>query len=879
MMRSSWKNNWLKVGIICLGMNCLKPTALAEKTKTLEPAGEQRIQSLITRMTPAEKISMLSGVNLYDSIGSPHDTPGIGRLGIPPLEMVNGPFGINPEGSATAFPVGIALAATFDQELIGQVGSAVAEEAKFFGKNMLLGPTVNISRTPWGGRNFESYGEDPYLAAQLTSAFVKNVTKRGVLTSTKHFILNDQEFNRFQIDILADLRTIFEIYLPPFEAAINAGTGSIMASYNRVNGIYATENAYILQDILRNYLGFKGFVISDWGATHSVIDAANAGLDIEMPSGDHFGEPLRYAVANGKVSMTVIDEKVRRILRSMMMVGMLDQPPTSGVGPESIEHQKLAQKAAESGIVLLKNEQNILPLDSSKLKSIAIIGPNAPRLRTGGGGSSKVPPFHRVTPFQAIMDRVGDKVQINYAVGAPFKNDIHLLNSDYVTADFQGVKTRALRGEYFTNMNLEGEPVVTQMDSTINFQEGYSSNINLAGEIPISPRDSTINFELRRNFPKAMPKEHFSARWTGTLQIPHSGRYRIVTNADDGVVVYINNRLVINDWKNHAETINEAAVDLLDSETYELRIEYYQDRGDAVIQVGMLQDEENLRIALSAAAKSDVAVIFTGLGEDFESESRDRGSLQLPSEQIKLIKEVVAVNPRTVVVFNSGSALLVDDSLDHVRGLLQFWYPGQEGGTAIARVLFGDVSPSGKLPITWMKREEDTSSFHSYPGVNDKIFYSEGVLVGYRHFDHYGITPRFPFGYGLTYSNFKLSDLQIKTQSLSTENPDIMVEATLSNLGSRTASEVVQIYVGETKPTVVRPAQELKGFSKVTLAAGKSQKVVFHLDKRSFAYFDGDQRRWIVNPGEFKLNLGFSSRDAQLSGVLQLMPVSLSQVQ
>jgi beta-glucosidase len=848
-----WRNNLLKMGIICWVFNSFIPAALAEKTKTLDPIVEQRIQSLIERMTTEEKISMLSGVRGSNT----SETPAIPRLGIPGLHMTDGPLGINSDLPATAFPAGIALAATFDPTLIGQVSGAIAEEAQFFGKNMLLGPCVNISRTPWGGRNFESYGEDPYLASQLTSAYVKNVMDRQVLTSTKHFILNDQEFNRMTVNIVADLRTIFEIYLPPFEAAINAGTGTIMASFNQVNDVYAAENPFIIQDILKNYLGFQGLVVSDWGGTHSAIASANAGLDIEMPTGDHFGEPLRQAVADGKVSITVINEKVRRILRSMMMVGMLDQPPAIGIGPASIEHQNLAEKAAESGIVLLKNQQNILPLDDSKLKSIAIIGSNAQHLRTGGG-SSKVRPFHRVNPLQAIMDRVGSKLQINYAVGAFFKNDdIHLLNSDYVTADFQGIKTHGLRGEYFINMNLEGEPTVTQMDST-------------------------VNFELERgNFPKTMPKEHFSARWTGTLQVPHSGHYRIVTNSDDGVRVYINNQLAIDHWTDHGPRIDETQVELLDSKTYELRIEYYQNVGGAIIQLGMFADDEDLQMAVNAAAKSDVAVIFTGLGEDFESEGDDRTSLHLPPEQIKLIQEVVAVNPRTIVVFNSGSALLVDNSLDRVPGLLQFWYPGQEGGTAIARVLFGDVSPSGKLPITWMKREEDTSSFHSYPGVNDKtfysdaihsylgfnnkIFYSEGVLVGYRHFDYNRITPLFPFGYGLTYSNFKLSDLQIKTQSLTTENPDIMVKATLTNLGSRTASEVVQLYVGESNPTVVRPPQELKGFSKVTLAPGKSRQVIFHLDKRSFAYFDATQRRWIVNPGKFKLNVGFSSRDTQLS--------------
>ncbi len=606
--------------------------------------------------------------------------------------MSDGPLGLRSGQPATAFPAGVAMGATFDPDLIGQVGGVLAEEALSFGHNMLLGPCVNISRTPWGGRNFESYGEDPFLTSSLAASYVTAVMGHRVLSSTKHFILNDQEFERMTVNVNADTRTIFEMYMPPFEAAVDAGTGTIMASYNRVNGLYSAENGRDTQDFLETKLGFRGLLVSDWGAVHSTVESANAGLDIEMPTASFFGDPLKDAVAHGLVTQATIDAKVQRILRAMTMTDLLDSPLPSGEGPETKSHQDLAEKVAEQSLVLLKNEARILPLNEHSLKRVAVIGQNAANLITGGGGSSHVTPFRQISPLDALRARLGDKV--SYAVGSDGSNAV-----------------------------------------------------------------------------------------------------------------------------------------------------------------------QELQEAVQLAKSSDVALVFTGLAPNDESEGQDRASLDLPPAQAELIRQVSQVNPRTVVIFNSGSAMLLGNVLDAVPGVVQAWYPGQEGGTAIARVLLGDVSPSGKLPITWMKREEDTSSYKSYPGVNGEITYSEGVFVGYRHFDQDKIAPLFPFGYGQTYSKFELSGVQVLAHHAHANSADVEVIATLKNVGNYYAAEVVQAYVGELNPSVARPPRELKAFKKVFLKPGQKTQVRLHLGSRAFAFFDSASSDWKVNPGQFMVNVGFSSRD------------------
>jgi beta-glucosidase len=805
---------------------------------------EEQVERVLAAMTLEEKCSFVHGETAMSLRAIP-------RLGIPPLLLADGPLGLR-WGQATAFPAAIALAASWDVKLAGRFGTAVGREWKNKGRHMWLGPGMNIIRVPQNGRNFEYYSEDPWLASRMAVAAVRGAQAEGIIATPKHYAANNQEYQRYSIDIQVAERALREIYLQPFRAAVTeAGAWSVMAAYNRVNGAHCTENTWLLQDVLKEEWGFRGFVVSDWGASHSTVGTANNGLDLEMdganPVGAWWGRgQLLAAVRNGQVAEATVDDKVRRILRAMFSSGILPEPhPAPDL--QMTEHWALAREIAREGSVLLKNEGGLLPLDPEASRTIAVIGPNLAVARTGGGGSSQVTPYRAVSPLEGIRQAVGPNVNLLEIPGAYLGgNTIPPVDPSYLwdsTAPLQG----RIRGEYFTNPNLQGTPALVRHDSSLDFNWGAGS-----------PQPGTI------------PADRFSVRWTGRLKVPVSGNYLLGTISDDGVRVFLDGQPIIDNWTDHPAHLDQVERRLEGNRFYSLEIRYYENGGDAVLRFGCLRNDL-LEEALDAAAAADTAVLFVGLSADLEGEGFDRPSIDLPAPQIELIQQVAAVNPRTVVVVIAGSQVGMDSWIDRVPAVLYAWYPGQEGGFAIADLLFGSANPSGRLPMTFVRRWDQHPAATLYPGGQ----YSDGIYVGYRYFDSFGVEPLFPFGHGLSYTTFAYDGLEIDSSGWA-ETGVATVSLEVTNTGEREGSEVVQLYVRDPECTVDRPEKELKRFAKVRLAPGESRRVEFQLDWEALAFWDPNLGAWHVEPGRFDVLVGASSRDIRLEGGFELSAEELA---
>jgi len=701
-------------------------------------APEKRVADLLGRMTIEEKATLLSGAGWMES-------PAIDRLGISSIHMADGPMGVrswlgssattsvaNPavKVETTSFPSGLAMAATWDTELVGREGQAIAQEVKALGRDMILGPTVNINRVPLWGRNFEGYGEDPYLSARLGVAYIEAVQAEGVIPSVKHFAANNEEFERHRIDAHIDPRTLHEIYLPDFKAAVQeANVWTVMSAYNKLNGTYCAENAPLLTDILKKEFGFKGFVISDWGSTYSTAATVNAGMDLEMPG----GAPMKAMISSprsqlsgnsggwleadkvlaevkaGHITEATLDDNVGRILRVIFVSGLFDHPHATGAAVDTPAQQSVARQGATEGIVLLKNAGSLLPLDPAKVHSIAVIGPNAAIARTGGGGSSLVRPKYAVAPLDGIREH---SVPVTYALG-----------------------------------------------------------VGMEGEDP-------------------------------------------------------------------AQDTPEARAKLL-------------------------------KEAVDAAAKADVAVVVVGRFAKLEGESFDVKTMDLPAGQNELIEAVEHANPHTIVVLNTGDPVTMTKWIDRTPGLVEMWYGGQEGGHALASVLFGDANPSGKLPVSFPKEWKDSPAAANYPGENLKVNYAEGIYVGYRYFDTKNVEPQFPFGFGLSYTSFEYSGLSVMPRKVAGDSP-VEVSLKVKNTGSRAGAEVVQLYVHDGHAKIDRPLRELKGFRRVELKAGETKTVQFTLDRAALSYWSPEKKDWTADPGTFEIQVGASSRDIRLRAPLEL---------
>ncbi|MFZ4620066.1 MAG: glycoside hydrolase family 3 C-terminal domain-containing protein [Bacteroidota bacterium] len=784
---------------------------------------EKRVDDLLSKMTLNEKLDMLSGTGFESKPNA--------RLGIPSLDMTDGPVGVRWKESV-AFPSSIMLAATFDTSLAYRYGSALARETKAKDRNTILGPCVNINRIPNGGRNFESYGEDPFLTSRIAVSYVKGVQNEGVVATTKHFAVNNQETERTTVNTKVDKRALYEIYFPAFKAAVQeAKTEAIMCAYNKLNGPWCSENEMLLNTVLKNEWKFDGLVMSDWGAVHSTESAAAYGLDLEMPGGEFLTtEKLLPLVKEGKLKESTVDDKIKRMLRVMFRMGYfdkkLDKPVTNAP-----EQRAVALDVARAGIVLLKNESNTLPLNASTVRSIAVLGPNAEVLRSGGGGSSQVAPASSETPLAGIK-KAFPNASVTFAVGARLTGEVPSIEPQYFFLPNDTTGANGLLGEYFDNMDLKGEPKLRRVDKNIDFHWGSGK-----------PAEGFGN-------------DKFSVRWTGRLKPVISGTYEITIAGDDGIRLFVDGKSLITNWSNHAVESRTAKIDLQAGKFYNIKLEFYEDGGEAVALLGWTKpNEDELTAAVAAAKKSEIAVIFAGNSQYQESEGFDRQSIDLSENQVALIAEVSKVNPNTIVVINAGAQLNMLPWLKNVKAVLWAFFPGQEGTQAMVDVLTGVQNPSGKLPFTIAKQWSDYSSSSNFPGANGEVEYKEGILVGYRYFDTKRIEPLFPFGYGMSYTTFALSNIKVKSGTKDVHE----ISVTVKNTGTVAGTEVVQVYVKDLHPKMMRPEKELKAFTRVALSAGEQRAVVLKLDASSFKYYDDVRNEWVRSTGGYSILVGTSS--------------------
>jgi beta-glucosidase len=799
---------------------------------------DTRVSQVLAQMTLDEKITMVHG-----AAGSAYTgyIPGDARLCIPALKMQDGPVGVRMDDT-TQLPAAADVAASFDPSVAKSYGSVIGAEDKAKGVDVDLGPTINIVRDPRWGRAFESYSEDPYLAGQIGAADINGIQSKGVMAQVKHYAVYNQETNRNTTadNAVVDDRTVQEIYTAAFGTIVaESNPSSAMCSYSTINGTYACENAY-LDNILKNQFGFQGFITSDWGGTHSTVASANAGLDMQMPDDSFFGTALKTAVQDGQVAQSRVDDMVTRIMREEFRFGLFDHP--SPDTPDAIASTPadvaVAKNAAEAGTVLLKNSGNVLPLDPHKTKSIAVIGDGAGAdTLSAGGGSATVAGTGTVTPYDGIKARAGSGTTVTYAQGNLSSTaQLPTIDSSYLTpASGTG---HGLTGDYYANETLAGTPVISQVDPQVSF--------NWTG----APATG-------------VPSTDFSAKWTGTLTPPTTGTYTFGLTSDDGSRLFVNGKQVIDNWRDQAATTETGQVTLTAGTPAQIEVDYYQGTGDAVVNLGWEQPGNDLIAqAAATAAQSDVAVVYAN---DFESEGSDLTNIDLPGTENQLISAVAAANPNTVVVLNTGSAVTMP-WLNQVKGVFEAWYPGQQSGNAIAALLYGDVDPSGKLPVTFPTSLDQVpaSTAAQWPGVDGNVDYSEGLDVGYRWYDAKDLTPLYPFGYGLSYTSFQFSKLHVDSSTLR-ENGHLTVTADVTNTGRRSGAEVAQLYLDDPASTG-EPASQLKGFAKVDLAPHQTKRVTFQVTAQDASYWNSDAQAWTLGTGRYTVRVGDSSRSLPLSG-------------
>jgi beta-glucosidase len=822
-------NRRLVVGVVLVSLVQL---SIAQSTVSKADA-EKRADLILSKMTLEEKIEIIGGINDFY-------TRSIPRLGIPSLRMSDGPMGVHDYGLTTAYPAGIALAASWDVDVAQRFGVAMGKDARARGVHFILAPGMNIYRAPMNGRNFEYFGEDPFLASRMAVSLIKGIQGQRVIATAKHFAGNNSEFARMTLSSDVDERTLREIYLPAFEASVKeAKVGAVMDAYNLVNGVYMTQNNHLNIEILKKEWGFDGILMSDWGATHDGLAAANGGLDLEMPSPTFMNrDTLLPALNDGRLSVATLDEKIRRILRKAVEFGFFDQPQTdTNIPLYSQDARQVALEEARGSVVLLKNSGNLLPLDEAKVKTIAVVGPNAYPAVPGGGGSSETKPFNSVSYLEGISNRLGIKGKVLYVVDTPPLDEV-FENSEFVTAP--GGEP-GLKGEYFSNEDLRGTPALVRTDKHVHFDWGEGS------------------------FAAGEPVDHFSIRWTGYFVPNKAGDYKFFTSADDGVRLYIGDEMVIDDWQRHSQTLDTYGRHMEAGQAYKIRLEYFEAVGSAIVGFGVDRAEESVgRETKALAAKADAVVVCVGFDPKTEAEGSDR-TFQLPGGQDELIRQISSVNKNTIVVLTAGGNVDMTQWIDQVPAVLHAWYPGQEGGTALAQLLFGDYSPSGKLPASFERRWGDNPTFRNYYPDNGAqgVRYGEGVFVGYRHFDRSPTKPLFAFGFGLSYSTFEYGKLSVTPQTGNLTDP-VSVSFEIRNTGHREAAEVAELYVGDTHASVPRPVKELKGFAKVNLKPGETRRVTLTLDRRAFSFFDVTKNEWRAEPGDFAILVGGSSDNIRL---------------
>ncbi len=835
------------------------------------PPGE-RAEDLLSRMTLEEKLGLIHGAEIKEGgeTSAAGTTPATiiravnflsqtavnKRLGIPPLVMTDGPLGPNGKNGSVNYSATINFAASFDDSLVYLIAKHIGAATRDLGYNMLLGPCINIARTPYGGRTFEGFGEDPYLVSRMAVAYVKGVQSQQVITCTKHFILNNQEWNRMSVDARVDDRALHEIYLPAFRAVIReAGGRTIMTAYNAAFGKYCAENDYLLNDVLRGELGFDGVLVSDWGGVHSTLPTLQAGLDLEMPTGRFLGrDSVMPLLKKGIINEKMIDDRVRRILRVMFETGLFDETVAAYGGQAyTAERRKLALRMAQESIVLLKNEKDFLPLDKKKYPKVAVIGPNADPSPVCGGGSGGNDGYFPVSLLQGVKDYYGDCAQVNYERGIPVsRSELTVVPDSLLLLPASMGDDHGVWAEYFNNRDVAGKPSLTRKEKDINFDWGYGGFRN--PDQPGSPD------------PRIIRTDRWSARWTGRLIGPGDGWYDIGCKSDNGVRIYLDGRLIVDAWTDQAPGRYKITQYKFEKgKKYDLKIEFYENWGSCRCILGMdpyVAGESSQR-AVELARTSDVVIMAMGLNKDMEGEAKDRDRLTLPKAQEDLIRAVTSVNKKTVVVLYGATPIVMQKWLGQVPAVVDALYPGEEGGHALAGILFGEVNPSGKLPLSFPRRWEDSPVHATYPGPRDSVFYSEGIFVGYRGFDKNNVNPLFPFGYGLSYTSFTFGNLSLDKKKIN-KTDTLTVTLKVTNTGEREGDEVVQLYIHKPASGIPREVKALKGFKRVSLKAGQSKTVSLKVPSSALAYYDVKKKSWVVEPGEYEVWIGNSSENILL---------------
>ncbi|QMU69989.1 glycoside hydrolase family 3 C-terminal domain-containing protein [Streptacidiphilus sp. P02-A3a] len=799
-----------------------------------------RVSQLVGAMSQAQKLSMVGGTGSGGYVGVVAAIP---ALCVPALNLEDGPSGVG-DGltGVTQLPAAVSAAATWDTAAEQGYGAVVGAEQAAKGSDVDLGPTVNLVRDPRWGRAFETLGEDPYLTGTLAAAEIRGVQSTGVMAQVKHLAVYNQETYRNSPadDAIVDDRTMQELYLPAFQAAVQQGAASsVMCSYSTVNGTAACQNPYLLNTVLRQQDGFQGFVTSDWGATHATAASANAGMDMEMGKADYYGAPLATALADGTVTQATLNTMVSRILTEMFTFGLFDKTPSGSTGADvsTGAHVSTGTEIAEEGTVLLKNAGGVLPLGTASGSSIAVLG----NYQNSGGGSASVRAASVVTPQQGITARAGSGVNVQYAQGSTADSTLADVPASVLTPTSGG--GTGLTGYFYNNTTLSGSPVLTRNSTTLD------SNWN--GASPGTGVNAT----------------DWSAKWTGTLKAPATGVYTFATTSDDGSRVILGGRTLVDQWGDQDAHTQSASVTLTAGQSVPIEVDYYNRTGGSQLALSWTPanySDSVLTQAVALARTSSVAVVFA---KTDASEGSDLSDIELPGDQNQLISDVAAVNPHTVVVLNTGSAVTMP-WLGSVSAVLDSWYAGQSEGTAIAALLFGDVDPSGKLPVTFPTSLTDVpaNTEAQWPGQDNQVQYSEGLAMGYRWYEDKGITPLFPFGYGLSYTSFGYSGLNVTGPDA---HGNSEVTATVTNTGRREGADVVQLYLAD-PAAAGEPSKQLKGFQRVDLAPGASKQVSFSVSMHDLSYWSDSANAWKTATGAYGVQVGDTSGNPQLSGTLDV---------
>ncbi len=788
------------------------------------------LDAQLDAMTLEEQVSLLSGASFWR-------TAAIERLGVPAIKLTDGPNGARGEDfnggvRSAAYPVAIALAASWDPDLVQAIGADLAREARSKGARVLLAPTVNMHRNPLNGRNFECFSEDPVLASAMAVAYIRGVQSEGVAATVKHFIGNESEHERRTTSSEIDENALREVYFPPFEAAVkDADVACVMTAYNALNGVHTSQNTWLLDQVLRREWGFDGVVMSDWTATHSTVEAVLAGLDLEMPGpGWSRGEKLVKAVNEGTVQPEIIRRSARRILALGRRVDASSMDDLDAETAEDRpETRALIRRAGAEAAVLLKNE-NMLPLTPQKLQRIAVIGPNAARAVMFGGGSAQINAHYAVSPLQG-MRAAFPQAQVDYALGCPGDRYLPLIDAP--------VEIR-----FYQNADLSGDPVLTQTHPR--------SELRWFG--PVAP---------------GIDDRCFSARLTSTFVAKESGLHDIGLMSAGTSRLSIDGKPVLEAWESwrpgssyfgHGCEERHAQIALVAGQSYRISVEYAC--GDGItttlkaVRFGLRapSDKGSLREAEDLARAADSVVLVIGLNDDWETEAEDRDTLRLPSAQDALVRAVAAANPATVVAVQSGSPVVMPWA-SAVPAILQLWYPGQECGNALADILSGKAEPGGRLPQSFPAATEDLGAMTEKPRMHGQVVYAEGSLIGYRGFLARGKVPQFPFGHGLGYGRIDFLDARVTVRGESVE-----VAVDLINRGERSGSEVVQVYLMSEHSEPLR----LAAFRKSRLAAGEQCTVVCALAPRSFCRWNSEKADWARDGNRFTVAIGASSTDLRI---------------